>query len=219
MKKIILIGNSSYTDMLRYYLENDANRQVVAYAVEKEFLNGNVKNGLPVLDIEQLPFIFNNNQYSVIIGIGYTKMNHVRKKLYERCVQMGYYIENFIHSTAIVDKNLKIGEGNIFLERVIIGPNCKIGDANIFFMGSVIAHDDIIGNYNFFSINAAIAGFINIGDNCFFGVNAAVKNGLNVPSDVLVGASAYLSYKIEQGQVLTPPRSIILDNKNSIDFI
>ena len=219
MKKIIIIGNSSYADTIRYYIENDGQREVVAYAVEKEYLDAQTRNGLPLVDIDNIQDIYDATEYSIIIGIGYKNMNKIRERLFYICIEKGYEIENFIHSTAIIDKNACIGKGNIILERVVVGPNCNIGDGNLIFIGSVLAHDDQVGNFNMFSVNVSIAGFVKIENNCFMGINSTIKNGINVPSSVLVGASAYMSSEVMSGQVLVPERSIVLKDKLSTDFI
>lgn len=219
MKRIIIIGNSSYSDTIRYYLEEDAKREVVAYAVEEKYIKEDTRNGLPVVNIDILPEKYNLEEYSVILGIGYSSMNSVRERLYKKCFVMGYNIENYIHSTAIISKDAKIGCGNIFLEHSIVGPNCVVGNGNVFFISSVLAHDDNIGDFNFFSVHVSVAGFVNISNRCFFGINSTIKNNINIPSEVLVGANAYMSHQIKEGQVLVPTKSIVLEGKTSKDFI
>ncbi|WP_310604082.1 acetyltransferase [Anaerosporobacter sp.] len=219
MKRIIIIGNSSYSDTIRYYIEEDASREVVAYAAEEKYITEDTRNGLPVVNIDNLIEMYNSEEYSVIMGIGYTDMNSIRERLYNKCLGMGYDIENYIHSTAVISKNAIIGRGNIFLENAIVGPNCVIGNGNIFFISSVLAHDDIIGDFNFLSVNVSVAGFVNISDSCFLGISSTVKNNINIPSSVLLGANAYLSQQVKEGQVIVPSKSIVLEGKTSRDFV
>ncbi len=160
MKKLIVIGNGSYARMMKRYIELTDFGQTAAYAVESAFIQEQEMDGLPVVPIEQLKESHSPIEYSLIMGIGYTKMSKVRKENFERCKTLGFHFENYIHPTALIEKNVMLGEGNNILEGVILEEGVVLGNANLLFGGSLIAHETTVGDYNTFSVKAVAAGFI-----------------------------------------------------------
>ena len=47
--KVIIIGNSEYSQLVYSYISEDETIDVVAFSVEKEYININEINGLPVI--------------------------------------------------------------------------------------------------------------------------------------------------------------------------
>ena len=217
-KKVLIFGITDLAQILFHFLQHDKTYNVCAFIVNEKYIPKNKKlYNKPIYEFETLTQRFPANEYSIFLCIGYNNMNESRKRIFYKLKEMGYKIETFIHKDAkIYGSNL--GEGHIFLSGVTIDPYTTIGDANIFFTDTLFSHHSTIGNFNFLAVKSCVTGHVKIKDNCFLGAHSTIKNGLNIDSYTLVGANAYISKDTSMYDVVVPERSILLDNKKSIEI-
>ena len=218
MKDLIIVGNKTYAQMMKKYIEMTSSRHVLAYVVDKEYIKSPIQDGISVISFDELFDGCFGQDIALIMGIGYIRMGNVRKNVFERCKKAGFEFENYIHPTAILPPDLQIGEGNNILESVIFEAGVSIGNANFFCGGSIIGHDSSIGDYNTFSVNAATAGFVHVKNNCFIGVSAAIKDHVTLHDYVLLGAMACGFKDMQEYSVVSPAKSEILHDKKSTDI-
>ena len=214
-----MIGNGSYARMMDQYRKLTGLGSVCAYAVDKQYINEREIDGVQVISFEVMRERFPSEEYDLMMGSGYREMSQARKRIFQQCKLWGYHFENYIHPSAIISPDARLGEGNNILEGVIIEVGCAIGDANLFFGGSMVAHDCNIGSYNTFSVRATAAGAVTIGNNCFLGALSVVKDHVVFQDYVLLGAGAYGFKSMEAYSVITPEKSRILGDKKSVDFL
>lgn len=219
MKNLVIIGNGSYAAMMKRYIDLTQFGTVQAFAVDKPFITTPILCDTPVIALDTLSQHFNPANIQLIMGIGYTKMGEIRKRIFEHCKQQDYTFANYIHPTAILSSNISLGEGNNLLEGVIIEESVCIGDANLFFGGSLIAHETIIGNYNTFSVKSVVAGVTTVKNNCFVGAAATLRDHITLNDYVLIGASAYAAKDVKEYGVVIPSKSVILSDRKSTDFL
>lgn len=221
MKQIIIVGTGSFAELMFQYLQENENIEVVAFSVNRQYIgeNNSTMLGLPVIALEELNKRYDPRQCSVIIAVGYSKMNHVRNQLFTECKQMGFSVASYIHPTALIARGTKLGEGNIFLERSLVQPYVTIGDGNLFWYDVKIAHNGVIGDFNTFTGNTNICGFVNIDDYCFFGNSSIVSDHLSIAEHTLVGLGAIIKANTKPYDVILPARSVTLEGRKSIEFI
>ena len=131
MQKLIIIGNGSYARMMNRYIDMTEFGETVAFAVDQIYIQEQQIDGLPVISLEALAGDYSQDEVLLIMGIGYRKMSNIRRKVYETCKSFGYQFANYIHPTAIIEKNVTLGEGNNILEGVIIEESVSLGNANL----------------------------------------------------------------------------------------
>lgn len=219
MKKIIIVGNGTYAQMMKKYIDITKFGTVCAYVVDKEYINETQVDEVSVNSFEQLREKFLCDEVALIMGIGYSQMSKVRKRVFEQCKAWGYRFTNFIHPTAIISPDVEMGEGNNILEGVLIEAGVSIGNANLFFGGSAIGHDSDVGDYNTLSVRATTAGCVSIKNNCFLGVASVVKDHVTLNDYVLLGASAYGYKDMKEYSVVVPAKSKVLEEKKSTDYL
>lgn len=218
MKDLIIFGNGNFPKLLKYYIDTDDSRSVACFTVNRQFMaEGDTHCGLPVIPFDELTSRFPPDEYDILVGVGYSKMNDNRRKTFAACKEAGYGIASYIHSTCSVHTD-DIGEGNIMLERCLVYPFSKIGDGNLMFDTVNISHDSVIGSFNFFAGGTDLCGYVTIGDNCYFGKGCVLDNEFVAADYTLVGAGAYARGKTEPYEVIVPQRSVRLDGKRSTDF-
>ena len=219
MNRLIIIGNGTYARMMKRYIGLTDFGEAAAYAVESACIQEDQLDGLPVISLESLQKKFSCDEVSLVMGIGYKKMGNIRKRIFLKCKSMGYQFENYIHPTAIIEKNVVMGEGNNILEGVILEESVLLGDANLLFGGSMIAHETMVGDYNTLSVKAVVAGSTVIRNNCFIGAAATIKDHIVLNDYVFIGAAAYVRKSMEEYSVVVPSDSRILPERKSIDVI
>lgn len=217
-QNLIIVGNGDYARMMKRYL-GLYGYHVCAYTVDFNCIGIPYQDGIPVISLEELERSYQSKDTQLVMGIGYRQMGKIRRKVFAACKALGYDFFNYIHPTAIIERNVKMGEGNNILEGVILEEGVSVGDANLLFGGSMVAHESRLGNFNTLSVKSVIAGCTTIHNNCFVGAAAVVRDHITIADYSLIGAGAYASQSSEKYQVIVPVRSTILDEKKSVDLI
>ena len=201
MKKVILIGNSITAEILYKYLENDNRYEVVAFAIEKEFIKNNKLFDKDVIDINELKNKFDINTYSIIMAIGYNELNKVREKLFKLVKGFGYEVETYIHPDAKIYSDFDIGEGSMILANSTVEPFAKIGKNSVIWANCVIAHHSNIGDNCWIASGTVIAGNAKVGNNSFIGVNVTIVDKVAVGDFNIIGAGAMISKNTKENEV------------------
>lgn len=219
MKNIIIFGANDLGRLLKFYLEEDGdNRKVVAFTMNEEYIKEREYLGLPVVSFEQIESAYPSDENEILIAIGNSNMNNIRKKVFADCKDKGYNVASFIHSTCTVH-SCDFGEGNILLEGCLVYPFASIGSGNLLWDHVLISHDCTVGDFNTFSSYADLCGYVTIGNNGYFGKHCVINEHSVIADYTLVGAAAYAKGCTEPYDVVVPARSVILDHKKSTDLM
>lgn len=119
-----------------------------------------------------------------IIAIG---NNAIRRKIAEE-YDLNYYTA--IHPTAVIGKDVAIGEGTAIMAGTVINPSTVIGKHCIINSGSVVEHDNRLADYVHLSPNATLCGTVTVGENTHVGAGVTVKNNTSITSDCIIGVGA-----------------------------
>lgn len=188
MRNLVIFGDTQFAERLSRYIILEGEDRVCAFTQEESFMRRTEISGIPVIPFEKLGVTLKED-FSVILGIGYTKMNTLRAIIYNLCEESGYKVGTYISSKASVYSN-EIGEGSFVCPGVVIGPNCKLGRGNYIETSAVLTHDNTLGDFNFISTNAVLGGFSKVENNCFIGLHSTIKDDVTIASGNLIGASA-----------------------------
>lgn len=206
MQDIIIAGNSDYARLIREYVDDIIDFKCVAFTVDEAYIKDSCVDGIQVIAFEEIKNFYDANTVKLVLAIGYQKLGKTRQDIFSRYSSLGYEFINYIHPSAQIDRNTKIGKGNIFLENVTVQKHVQIGDGNLFWPRAVISHDDIIGNFNTFCSNSVMCGFVKVGDCSFFGASSVVKDKIEVSDFNMVGSCAYLNKSTLKNQATIPVR-------------
>ena len=213
-KKLIIVGLSNNAKLAAFYFNKDTEFRVVAYAVNREFKNTDLFQGLPVVDLESLNELYNPNEYSAFVAVGYNKMNGVREFLYNKLKELGYSLPNYISPKCNFLTEEQIGDNNLILEDNTIQPFVKIGSNNVLWSGNHIGHDVGIGDHNFITSHVVVSGFTKIENNTFIGVNATIRDGIVISNKSLIAAGAIIMKSTSEGDVWAPAKSSLFSKKS-----
>ena len=129
--------------------------------------------------------IENSIQGQSIIAIG---TNEIRQNISVRLTHVKW--QTVIHPSALISKDVEIGEGSIIMAGAIIQPGTKIGKHCIINTGAFIDHDCSIGDYSHIAPNCGIAGGVTIGEGSFIGIGTSITQYLNIGEWSTIGAGS-----------------------------
>lgn len=216
-KKLLIIGSSSNSKLARFYFDRDTEYEVIAYAIQRDYIKDDTFDGLPVLALEEIHKSHPASKFSAFVAVGYSEMNALREKLYNLIKEKGYILPNYISPRCNYLTSEPMGDNNLILEDNTIQPMVKIGSNNVFWSGNHIGHDVQIGNHNFISSHVVISGFTHIHNNCFLGVNSTFRDAIHIHNFSLVAAGAVIMENTEEYGVYVPPKTVKI-NKKSTDI-
>lgn len=181
MKKA-LIGNGGHA---REVIAQIGNQNLIRFVDDQYW-----KEESNVLPLSQ----FNPNEYEVIVAVGNSKD---RYDIIDKLPKTTKYF-TFIHPTALIMDNIKIGEGSFIGAYSILTTNIKIGKHALLNRSVHIGHDSVIGDYFSAMPGAIVSGNVTIYDCVYLGTNSSIKEKISIHSLVTIGSNATVVKHIEE---------------------
>jgi len=219
LKKVVIFGVSDFASQVSFYLQQDSDYEVVAYAVNAEYNTSKTFLNLPVVDFEEVQQIYPPTEYAMFIAIGYHKLNSTRTTKFNEAKAKGYELISYICSRNSYWNDLKVGENCFIMEGNIFMQNVKIADNVIIAIGNKIGHDSVIEENCFLTSNIMTGGFCTIKKNTFIGLSVVIRDKTTIEDHNILGAGAIIlkntkknSSYLTKSTPLTPdPNNYIMD--------
>ena len=216
--KIIIFGTGEFAQEIFLYLEKFSEFKVVAFTIHKEFIKDKTLFEKPIIPFEEIENNYSPNEVSMLICIGFSKMNKKREKIFLEVKNKNYKLENFIHPSNYIWNELEIGENCIILENNVIRPHVKIGNNVIIENNNVISHHCIIKDNCYITSQAIIAGHVTIESNCFLGINCTIRNRIKIAKESLIGAGAVILKNTKEKEVYSVNTVMLSRKSDELDF-
>lgn len=200
-RDLVIIGAGETAEIAHEYFRFDSPHTVRAFSVEEKYMDSETLRGLPVVPFSDLMEEFPPSEYAAFVAVSSTKLNRVRRDLYERTKDNGYSLVSYVSSDAFVWRTAEIGENAFILENNVIQHGCEIGDNVILWSGNHIGHQTRIDDHGFITSHAVISGFCDVGEFSFIGVNACIADDTSIGDDCIVGAGGVVHSDLEEGKV------------------
>lgn len=191
-KQLVIFGSSDIGELAYYYFSTDSNYEVVAFALDENYIKDTEFCGLPVVPFEDVAKKYPPDSHDFFIALGYSKLNAVRKEKFLAAKEMGYKLVSFVSSRATVLNEGRIGENCFIFEDNTIQPFVTIGNNVTLWSGNHIGHHSVIHDHTFIASHVVVSGGVEIGEQCFIGVNATLRDHIKVGDRCVVGAGALL---------------------------
>lgn len=202
-KKVVVFGVKDLAELAHYYLTTDSEYEVVAFTVNKEYLESDKfqprgsEKEYPVVPFEELENHYPPSKYLFFAPMTGIKMNNVRKKIYEEGKQKGYDYISYVSSKATTFDNV-IGENCFIFEDNTIQPFTEIGNNVILWSGNHIGHHGKIEDHVFFTSHVVLSGHCLVKERAWIGVNATIRDGLTIGEGSLIGMGALVTKNTEE---------------------
>lgn len=188
--RVVIVGAGEQAELAFEYFTRDSRHEVVAFAVEREFLREEHFCGLPVLALDELVGAHPPEQFRAFVAISSTQLNRVRRRLFDWVKAAGYDCISYVASDAFVWPSVEIGENTFVFEHNVLQHGVSVGDNVILWSGNHVGHRTTIADDCFISSQVVISGFCSVGRGSFLGVNSCVADNVAIAEDCVVGAGA-----------------------------
>ncbi len=212
--KLVIFGTSSQARLAHYYFCNDSDYEVIAFTVDREYMEESSFCGLPVCPFEDIVDSYHPASHAMFVALGYTDMNRIRASKYEAAKEKGYELTTYVSSRCSYLSQFEPGDNCLILEDNTIQPFVRIGNDVTLWSGNHIGHDVTIGDHVFVTSHVVISGFTVVEDYCFLGVNSTLRDDIRVARRTLIGAGAAIMKSTEEGSVWLAPRATLLEKKS-----
>ncbi len=116
MAKIIVFGILDTAELAHYYLTHDSEHEVVAFTVNRQYIEQESFHSLPVVAFEDIENIFPPSEYHFFAPMTGRNMNRNREAIYNHAKGKGYQFISYISSRATIFDKSVIGENCFILE-------------------------------------------------------------------------------------------------------
>lgn len=211
LKKIRLYGAGGHSQVIRDVLEENGVVVTEMYDDKPATIHHEAKN--VVFGARDHLDTFPHEGDPVIICVG----NNADRA--ELSTLLKCKFEKAIHKTAIIAKNVKIGEGTVVFAGAIIQPNTTIGKHVIINTGASIDHDNIIGDYAHISPKAALCGHVEVGEGSHVGTGAVVIPTIKIGKWCTIGAGSVVLKDVpDYSTIVGNPARVIKTNNIPKNF-
>ena len=194
---IIVIGGGGHAKVLIGILKKSGAYELVGYTDVRDV--GKLL-GVPYLGtdsvLEQMSARIPD--CCVAVGVGKVELNKNRLKIVDRVLGLGFRLPAVLSPHAVVNEDVKIGDGTVVFDGAVINPGARIGRASIINTNSTVEHDCVIGDNVHIAPGANLSGGVHVGTNCIIGTGASVVQYVSICDDCLIGAGAAVSRDIRE---------------------
>ncbi len=210
MSKVVLYGTGQIASVLHTYLAYDSPHEVVAFTVEGARIESSTLLGLPVVPFEQIVERYPPDDVSMLIAVGFQRVNRLRAERYRTAKQLGYELITYIHSSATTWPDLVIGDKCVVMEQTVVQPYAVIGDDVTLGPGSCVGHHSTIGDHCLLASHVDVSGNVRVDEYCFLGANSTLRDGITVGPGCVIGANVAILRDTGANEVHVGPRAEIL---------
>jgi len=203
-KNVLIIGGGGNASVVGYAIL-DANRR----GHDTLVFCGYVNDRDNVAEIEGFPVLGGLNDVERLISEGFYFINTIgkiggQKERIDLINSLPIPDERwvtFIHPTAYVAPNVKLGKGCVVMPNVSISPGTVIGNHTRIMINAVIGHNNFIGDFCFFAAASCTGAHLNIGNGVFVSLNATTREFLTLGNYATLGMGAVLTKDIGENEI------------------
>jgi sugar O-acyltransferase (sialic acid O-acetyltransferase NeuD family) len=207
---VVIVGAGTTASLAHIYLAEDSPHDVVAFAVEREYVTDRPMRGLPVVPLDEVADRYPPSDHRAFVAVGYGRVNRFRAGLCQQVKDLGYDLISYVSTRADIWTEHAPGENSFIMPRVVIEPFARLGADIILWTGAHVSHDTKVGDHCFMSSHSVLGGHSSLGAYSFVGVNAAIRDDVHVAEDCVVGAGATILKSTRPGQVIAGPGGTVL---------
>jgi sugar O-acyltransferase (sialic acid O-acetyltransferase NeuD family) len=215
MEEIVIFGLGDIAQIANYYFKIDSNFKVVAFTVDREFIEESVFEGLPVVPFDEILTKYPPSKFKLFIAVSYTNLNKVREKKYFESKEMGYELVSYVSSKCTYLTQYEHGDNCFIFEDNTIQPFVEIGNNVTLWSGNHIGHHSIIHDHNFISSHVVVSGHCIINSNSFIGVNSTLGHKVIIGRENIIGAGSIITKSTKDYEVYVPAKTMKLEKSSA----
>ena len=201
MAKIVILGIGEIGELAHYYFTTDTEHEVVAFALDREYIQDGSFKDLPVVDFEEVQNAYPPKDHKMFVAIGYKRINKAREEKYSQAKSKGYSLVSYVSSRANIFDNVTIGDNCFVLEDNTLQPFCRLGNNVVAWSGNHIGHHSRIEDHCFLTSHVVVSGGVVVAPYCFLGVNATIRDHVTIARENVIGAGCLITRDTQPREV------------------
>lgn len=199
MEKIILLGSGGHAKSVADAILQGGEYEVVGF-VDNTHAKGSVYCEYRVIGSDDdLETLYNSGIHHAFVCVGYLGKDDIRGKLYKRLKEIGFRLPVIVDPSAILAKDVMIGEGTFIGKGAIVNACVRIGEMAIINSGALIEHDCVVGAFSHVAVGSVLCGEVQIGNSVFIGAGATVIQCVKVGANAFIGIGSVVVRDIPEG--------------------
>jgi UDP-perosamine 4-acetyltransferase len=126
----------------------------------------------------------------LVNGVGSVGSNLLRSQVFRRFRKKGYRFVSVVHPSAIVARDIRMGEGVQIMAAAVLQPGTRIGANSIINTGAVVDHDCNIRAHVHVGPRAVLSGQAHVAVGVHIGTGASIIQSVRIGNWSVVGAGA-----------------------------
>ena len=206
---LVVAGSGGHASVVIDIIELMGTYEIVGITTQET--NVDHFQGYPIFGNDgELRKLFKQGIQHAAIGVGGYSDNKRRKLVYSHIKGLGFNVINAIHPSAIIARNVLMGEGNVFCAGVMINPGVVIGDNVVLVTGAIVDHETIIDDHVLIAGGVSIGANVHIQKEAFLAIGSTVVSGKVVGGKSLVAAGAVVVKDVDPGvTVMGVPAKVV----------
>lgn len=200
MKELVLVGFGGHAKSVADSIEAAGIYRIAGYTDPE---NRCEYHGYKCLGTDNdLVRLFQNGIQNAIVSVGYLGKGNLRNCLYEKLKQIGYQLPVIIDPSAVVGKDVKIGEGTYIGKRVVLNAGVQIGKMSIINTGAIVEHESKVGEFTHIAVGSVLCGNVSVGRKCLIGAGAVVIQEIEIADESVVGAGSIVLGDVKRAETV-----------------
>ena len=189
MEKIIIVGGGGHGKSVMGVVKKTGRYRILGYVDLKD--QGTILGVRYMGDDRQLPILLKRNpRCSAVLGVGYIAISPKRRELSKKLRELGFKLPVIVSPTAVVNEDVKLGEGTVVHDGVVVNSGTRMGEGVIVNNNSSIDNDCQIGDFVHIAPGVTLSGGVAVGDFSILGVGSTVVQYRTIGQNCIIGAGA-----------------------------
>ena len=202
MEKIILLGIGGHAHSVVDSIEGEGKYSVYGFLDMKDREGERYREHKVVGTDDLLESYFNKGIKNAFVTVGYLGKGDIRNRLYLQLKKIGFNIPTIVDRTAVIAKDVTLGEGTFVGKRAVVNSAAEIGKMCIINTSTVIEHDCKVGDFSHISVGSALCGSVQVGKESFIGANATIIQGKTIGNKCIIGAGTTIRKNVEDNYMV-----------------
>lgn len=186
-RRIILVGGGGHARVLAAILDRPPTK-ILGYT---DPARGETElQGYKLIGDDAAILQYSHTEVELVNGLGSTGIPRLRSEVFKRFKRKGFTFATVVHPSAIVAKNVELGEGVQVMAGAVVQTGCRIGNNTIVNTSATIDHDCRIGESVHIAPGVTLSGGVRVGNLVHAGTGAVVIQDVRVGSRSVLGAGA-----------------------------
>lgn len=208
MKNIILLGVGGHAHSVVDSIESDGKYSVYGFLDIKD-REGDLYREYKVIGTDDmLESYFKEGIKNAFVTVGYLGKGDIRNKLYLQLKKIGFNIPTIVDRTAVIAKDVILGEGTFVGKRAVVNSAAEIGKMCIINTSAVIEHDCKVGDFSHISVGSVLCGSVQVGEESFIGANATIIQGKTIGNKCIIGAGTTIRKNVRDNYIVRSGKNV-----------